>query len=83
MFSQSGYDANAKRRKSVEARRAFDDLVAFAGVDPEKKLVLNHIAQIVAAGYAEFTVETRGEIEVRFTSGDIYLLGQASILRLA
>ncbi len=83
MFSRGGYDANAKRRRSDEAEKAFNGLSSFSQNDPEKQLVLTYIARLIADGYAEFDVQESGEIEVRFTSGEIYLLGEASILRLA
>ena len=39
--------------------------------------------QLVADGYAECEMRDNGEIEVRFTSGEVYLLSKATILRLS
>jgi len=37
----------------------------------------------VAGGYAEWAMHDNGEVEVRFTSGETYLLAGTTILRLA
>lgn len=71
-----------ERRCPVNPRDTQDWLAAFANDDPEKKLVLTYITRLVTDGYAEVTTQRNGEIEVRFASGEIYLLAESSILRL-
>lgn len=83
MFSRGGFDAKASRRKLPGAEEAIDALVALAQDNPDKALVMNYIGQLVADGYAEWGLHENGEVEVRFTSGEAYLLADTTILRLA
>ncbi len=83
MFSRGGFGAKTSRRKQTGAAEATDTLVALARDNPDKALVMKYIGQLVADGYAEWAVLDSGEVEVRFTSGETYLLAEATILRLA
>lgn len=51
--------------------------------NPDKALVMKYIGRLVADGYAEWSLLDNGEVEVRFTSGETYLLAETTILRLA
>jgi len=79
MFSRGGFDAKARRRKLPGSGEA---LIALARDNPEKALVMKYIGQLVVDGYAEWDVLCNGEVEVRFTSGETYLLAETTILRL-
>lgn len=83
MFSRGGFDARAGRRKLPGTEEAIDALVTLAKDNPDKALVMTYIGQLVADGYAEWDMLDNGEIEVRFTSGETYLLAETTILRLA
>ncbi|NTF45914.1 hypothetical protein [Rhizobium rhizogenes] len=83
MFSRGGFDAKASRGKLPATKEAIDALVALAQDNADKALVMTYIGQLVADGYAEWTVLDSGEIEVRFTSGETYLLAETTVLRLA
>ncbi len=83
MFSRGGFDAKASRGKLPGTREAVDALVALAQGNADKALVMTYIGQLVADGYAEWTMLDSGEIEVRFTTGEIYLLAETTVLRLA
>lgn len=83
MFSRGGFDAKASRRKLPGTEEVIDALVALAQDNPDKALVMRYIGQLVADGYAEWAMLDNGEIEVRFTSGETYLLAETTILRLA
>lgn len=83
MFSRGGFDAKASRRKLPGTEEAIDALVALAHDDPDKAFVMKYIGQLVADGYAEWAMLDNGEVEVRFTSGETYLLAETTILRLA
>lgn len=83
MFSRGGFDAKASRRKLPGTEEAIDRLVTLAKDNPDKALVMTYIGQLVADGYAEWDMLDNGEIEVRFTSGETYLLADTTILRLA
>lgn len=83
MFSRGGFDANASRRKLPGTEAAIDALVALADGNPDKALVMKYIGQLVVDGYAEWEMLGGGEVEVRFTTGETYLLAETTILRLA
>jgi hypothetical protein len=82
MFSRWGFDAKANRRNLPGTAEAIDALVALAQDNPDKALVMKYIGQLVIDGYAEWDMLGNGEVEVRFTSGETYLLAQTTILRL-
>ena len=83
MFSRGGFDAKASRRTLPGTEAAADALVALARDNPDKALVMKYIGQFVADGYAEWAALSNGEIEVRFTTGETYLLAETTIIRLA
>lgn len=83
MFSRGGFDAKASRRMLPGTEEIIDALVALAQNNPDKALVMKYIGRLVADGYAEWAMLDNGEVEVRFTSGEIYLLAETTILRLA
>ncbi|WP_267552136.1 hypothetical protein [Rhizobium rhizogenes] len=83
MFSRGGFDAKASRGKLPGTAEAIDALVALARDKADKVLVMTYIGQLVADGYAEWALLDNGEIEVRFTTGETYLLAETTVLRLA
>lgn len=83
MFSRGGFDAKASRRKLPGTEEAIDALVALAQDNPDKALVMKCIGQLVVNGYAEWEMLDNGKVEIRFTSGETYLLARTTILRVA
>jgi hypothetical protein len=83
MFSRGGFDAKANRRKLPGDDEVVDALVALARGNPDKTLVMKYIGQLVVDGYARMEMVHKGEVEIRFTSGETYLLAETTILRLA
>ena len=83
MVSRGRYDATAPRRKRPATGKAAKNLVALGRDQPDKALVMKYIGQLVVDGYAKCEMLDNGEVEVRFTSGEVYLLGKTTILRLA
>ena len=82
MVSRGGF--NAKRPgASSPAETAFETFVALGQDQPDKAQVMKYIGQLVVDGHAEWQMLDNGEVEVRFTSGEIYVLSKATILRLA
>jgi len=51
-------------------------------VDPAKALVMSHIGQLVSDGYAEWSLLDNGDVELRFLSGEVFLLADTTITRL-
>ncbi|AKU97917.1 hypothetical protein AKJ09_04581 [Labilithrix luteola] len=57
-------------------------LVARAG-DPDKAVVISYIGELVVDGLAVWDLLQSGDVEVRLASGETYLLGESTVLRLA
>lgn len=83
MFSRGGFDAKTSRCRLPRAEEAIETLVALAHDDPDKALVMRYIGQLVADGFAVWDRLDNGDVEVRFISGETYLLAGTTILRLA
>ena len=43
---------------------------------------MNHIGQFVYDGYAEWTMLDNGDVELRFFSGELFLLADATMTRV-
>ena len=82
MLSHGGVGAGTSRRRMPGTQAAIDSLVASARDDPDKALVMAHIGRLVAAGFAVWDMLDNGDVEVRFTSGETYLLAESAILRI-
>lgn len=82
MFSRGGFNTRTSRR-IPGTEEAIGALVSLAKGNPDKVLVMGYIGQLVAGGFAAWELLESGEVEVRFTSGETYLLAEATILRLA
>lgn len=83
MFSRGGFDARTSGGKRPGTEEAIDAFVALARDNPDKALVMSYIGRLVADGFAAWEMLDNGEVEVRFTSGETYLLAETTILRLA
>jgi hypothetical protein len=83
MFSRGGFNAKAAKQGRPGIAEAIDSLVALANDNPDKALVITYVGQLVADGFAVWEKLENGEIEVRFSSGEVYLLAETTILRLA
>jgi hypothetical protein len=77
------FDTRTNRGNRPANQEAIDAFVALARGDPDKALVVTHIGQFVINGLASWEMLDTGEVEVRFTSGETYLLAKTTILRLA
>jgi hypothetical protein len=51
--------------------------------DPMKALVMKYIAQLVAAGRAEWEIRENGSVQLRCRTGEIFLLEETMIVRIA
>jgi hypothetical protein len=72
------------RREKLRGAEAVANQVA--GVifgDPAKALVMSYVRQLVADGHAEWDLLANGEIEVRFRTGDSFIFGETTIIRIA
>jgi broad specificity phosphatase PhoE len=72
-----------KREKRSRAQATADALAGLINGDPAKVRVMAHFRELVADGHAEWHTLESGEIELRLQSGEIYLLADTTVTRLA
>jgi hypothetical protein len=80
MFPRSGLEPKAWR-ETIYGTPSTRDTGHFEA-DPTKALVMSQVGQLVSDGYAEWSRLDNGDVELRFLSGEIFLLGDTSITRL-
>jgi hypothetical protein len=59
-----------------------DSLTGHVAADPAKALVMSHIGQLVSDGYAEWSQLDNGDVELRFLSGEVFVLADNCITRI-
>jgi len=59
-----------------------ESLTGRFAVDPAKALVMSHIGQLVSDGYAEWSLLDNGDVELRFLSGEVFVLADTTITRV-
>jgi hypothetical protein len=82
MFPLGGQDAGTRRAKASRTAAAPDNIAGRFYRDPVKTLVMTHIGQFVHDGYAEWTMLDNGDVELRFFSGQVFLLADATMTRV-
>jgi hypothetical protein len=72
------------RREKVRGTQATANTAAgLVHADAAKAFVTRYIGRLVADGYAEWDVLTNGDVEVRFHTGETFILAEAVIIRIA
>jgi hypothetical protein len=76
-------DALAKkwREKRSETLVTSKDLATCA-YDDAKALVMSYAGQLASDGYAEWSVLDNGDVELRFFTGEVFLLRDTTIMRV-
>jgi hypothetical protein len=82
MFPLGGRDARTRRAKTGRTVAASDNIAGRFYGDPAKALVMIHIGQCVRDGHAEWTTLDNGDVELRFFSGEVFLLADATMTRV-
>jgi hypothetical protein len=82
MFPLGGRDARMRRAKTGRTVAPPDNIADRFYGDPAKALVMAHIGQVVRDGHAEWTMLDSGDIELRFRSGEVFLLADATMTRV-
>ena len=82
MFPLGGRDARMRRAKTGGTVAAPDNIAGRFYGDPTKALVMTHIGQFVYDGYAEWIMLDNGDVELRFCSGEVFLLADATMTRV-
>ena len=62
MFSRGGFDAKASRCKLSGTGEAGDAFAVLARGNPDKALVMKYVGQLVADGYAQWSMLDNGEV---------------------
>jgi hypothetical protein len=83
MFPRGAFDARTKREKLVGTDPTSDAIAGLIHADPAKALVMTYVGKLVADGYAEWHMLENGDIQLRFHTGETYLLAKTMITRLA
>jgi len=82
MFSLSAFNAKTRRRRPRDTKATSDTIALLFHADPAKALVIKSIGQLVADGFAEWDMLTSGDIQLRFNTGETFLLAERSIVCL-
>ena len=83
MLFRGDIDARNGRHARAETDETFDAVAALAAGNPDRELVLSHVARMVADGLAAWNIFDNGEIEVRFNTGETFIFAETTVLRLA
>lgn len=77
------YHAKVGQRNFRSKEPAVQTLAGVTQVDPVKALVMANVAQLVEAGLAAWGTLDNHDIELRFNSGETFILANEVIIRIA
>jgi hypothetical protein len=83
MLPRGGFDTKATQLRLCGTEATPDAIVGLAHADPAKALVMKYVGQLVTDGYAEWKLLANGEIELRFDTGETFILRDKVIVRIA
>jgi hypothetical protein len=83
MLPRGGFEAKASRGECWGTEVTPDAIAALAHGDAAKIFVLSCISQLLARGCAERRARDSDEIELRFGTGETFILTESAILRVA
>jgi len=83
MSSRGVIDLKIRRRMPSYTKAAPGAIAERFNADPAKALVMSYICQLAANGCAEWDMLDNGDIELNFNTGEIFLLAERVIIRLA
>lgn len=83
MFRIGGVNGRIERDETWSALSSVDDAMPRLGDDPAKTLVVMYFSQFVNDGYAEWHSRDDGDCELRFVTGEVFLLADTTMTRLA
>jgi hypothetical protein len=82
MFAIGGLDVKTRRKKSCGTAATPDGIPERFRHDPAKSLVMTYLGQLVSDGFAEWRMLEDDEVELRFVSGEVFLLAETTITRV-
>jgi len=83
MFSRGAFGVKTRRRRPGSIKATPNAIDGFFHADPAKVRVMKCIGQFVTDGYTEWDVLDNGDIQLRFNTGETFLLTETAIVRLA
>jgi hypothetical protein len=83
MFRIGGVNGKIGRNEACGTLASAGGGLARFSDDPAKKLVMVYLSQFVADGYAEWHARDDGDFELRFATGEIFLMADTTMTRLA
>jgi hypothetical protein len=85
MSSRGVFDPKIQRRRPSTTKAAPDAIAERFNADPAKALVMSYICQLAANGCAEWDMldNNNGDIQFNFNTGEMLLLAERVIIRLA
>lgn len=82
MFPRGAFGAKAKRERPGDTDATSDAIAGLVQDDPAKALVMTCFRRLVAGGYAEWHMPENGGVQLRFHTGETYLLAKTTITRI-
>jgi hypothetical protein len=82
MFATGGLNAKMRRVKSCGTAAILDGIPERFRRDPAKALVMTYFGQLISDGLAEWRMLEDDEVELRFVSGEVFLLAETTITRV-
>jgi hypothetical protein len=82
MFAAGGLNAKTRHMKSCGTAAILDGVPERFRHAPAKALVMTYFGQLVSDGFAEWRMLEDNEIELRFVSGEVFLLAETMITRV-
>lgn len=83
MVSRDAFNARKVRRRLCSAGTMGDTLAGLSRTDPAKALVMACFGHLAADGSVEWHMFDNGDIQLRFDTGEVFLLAETAIVRLA
>lgn len=82
MCAIGGRNAKPRREKTCGTAATLDGIPERLRHDPAKSLVMMCLDQLVSDGFAEWRMLDDDEVELRFVSGEVFLLAETTITRV-
>jgi hypothetical protein len=82
MFPIGGLNAKTRRVKSCGTAATLDGIPAHFHDDPTKMLVMTYLDQLVGDGFAEWRMLENEEVELRYVTGEVFLLTDTTVTRI-
>jgi hypothetical protein len=83
MAPRGARDAKTTRKKLCGTDATSDAIAGVFHADPAKALVMTYVRRLVVDGYAEWDVLENGDIQLRFQTGETFLLARTMIIRIS